>query len=78
MEHILCNHNLGHLEKHNIFTILWHGFRIGYSCETQLIATLQDLMKYRGKQIQVNMGILDLFNMSDIVPHSRLLSRLKH
>ncbi len=78
MEHIICKHILGHLEKYNILTILQHGFRSGFSCETQLIATLQDLMKYRDNKIQVEVVILDFSKAFDIVPHERLLYKLKH
>lgn len=49
MGHILCNHRQGLLE--NIFQ---HGFRRGSRHETQLIVTLQDIMKYRNKRIQVD------------------------
>jgi hypothetical protein len=51
MEHIIWKHILAHLEKYNILIILQHGFRTGFSCETQLIATLLDLMKYRDHKI---------------------------
>ena len=45
LEHIICKYILTHLEKYNILTSLNHGFRSGYSCETQLIVTLNDLLQ---------------------------------
>jgi hypothetical protein len=45
LEHIICKHILTHLENYNILTSLNHGFRSGYSCETQLIVTLNDLLQ---------------------------------
>ena len=42
-EHIICNHIVAHLEDHKILTDLQHGFRLGRSCETQLVTTFQDL-----------------------------------
>ena len=33
-----------HLKTNKILTNLNHGFRSGYSCETQLITTLNDLL----------------------------------
>ncbi len=78
MEHIICKHILGHLEKHNIHTILQHGFRIGFPCETKLIATLQDLMQYRDKTIQVEMAILDFSKTFDTMPHNKRVYKLKH
>ena len=78
MEHIICKHILTHLEKYDTLTILQHGFRTGFSCETQLIVTLHDLMKYRDKKIQVDMAILDFSKAFDTVPHNRLLCKLNH
>ncbi|KAL8615270.1 hypothetical protein ACOMHN_051762 [Nucella lapillus] len=37
LEHIICRNILTHLEKHDILTNLNHGFRSGYSCNTQLL-----------------------------------------
>ena len=34
LEHIICKHTLVHLDWNNILTSLNHGFRSGYSCET--------------------------------------------
>ncbi len=76
MEHVIYKHILGHLEKHNILTILQHGFRIRYSCETQLKATLQDLIQYRDKKIA--MAILDFSKTFDTVSGNKLLYKLKH
>ena len=45
LEHIICKHILKHLETNKILTSLNHGFRSGYSCETQLLTTLNDFMK---------------------------------
>ena len=50
MEHILCKHMLNHLDLHKILTHLQHGFRSGYSCETQLLVTLHDLMTQNNKK----------------------------
>jgi hypothetical protein len=43
LEHIICKHLLNHLDHHNVITSLIHGFRSGYSCETQLLVTMQTL-----------------------------------
>jgi hypothetical protein len=45
LEHIICKHILTHLEKYNFLTSLNHGFRSGYSCDTQMIVTLNDLLQ---------------------------------
>ena len=44
-EHIICSHMLKHFDKYNILTSLNHGFRSGYSTETQLLVTMHDLLQ---------------------------------
>ena len=58
LEHIICRHMLNHFEKYNILTSLNHGFRSGYSCETQLLVTIDDLVKHYDKGIQIHLGFL--------------------
>ena len=78
MEHIICRHMLNHLDLHQILTSLQHGFRNGYSCETQLLVTLHDLMKNRDSKVQTDIVILDFSKAFDTVPHDKLLLKLKH
>ena len=47
LEHIICKHFRTHLEQYGILTPLNHGFRAKFSCETQLLLTLQDLLLAR-------------------------------
>ncbi|XP_053403025.1 uncharacterized protein LOC128558204 [Mercenaria mercenaria] len=49
LEHIICKHILAHLENNHILTSLNHGFRSGYSCETQLVTTVHDLLSKTDK-----------------------------
>jgi hypothetical protein len=49
LEHIICRHLLKHLEKNKILTNLNHGFRSGYSCETQLITSINDFLQEHDK-----------------------------
>ena len=65
LEHIICRHILSHLEKHNILTPLQHGFRSGHSCESQLIITMDDIMRKYDKKKQVDMVILDFSKAFD-------------
>ena len=44
LEHIVCRHLLNHFDKYSILSSLNHGFRSGYSCETQLLVTINDFM----------------------------------
>ena len=59
LEHIICHHMLNHLDKHSVLTSLNHGFRSGYSCETQLVVTAHGLMSYYDQNRQVDTVILD-------------------
>ena len=69
LEHIICKHLLNHLERNNILTNLNHGFRSGFSCETQLLVTLNDFLHYRDKGHQTDVVILDFSKAFDTVPH---------
>jgi hypothetical protein len=78
LEHIVCKHILNHLEQHNILTSLQHGFRSGYSCETQLLITVHDIVQAFDKKKQTDMVILDFSKAFDTVPHDRLIQKLEH
>jgi hypothetical protein len=76
LEHIICRHLLKHLEKNKIPTNLNHGFRSGYSCETQLITTSNDFLQEHDKG-QVDIAILDFSKAFDTVPYDKLLHKLE-
>ena len=77
LEHIVCSHIRSHLDKHRVLSQLQHGFRSAYSCETQLLTTLHDLLSIRDKGVQVDIAVLDFSKALDKVPHRRLLSKLR-
>lgn len=76
LEHIICKHILHHLESNKILTSLNHGFRSGFSCETQLLTTTHDLLTSYDNGKQVDIAILDFSKAFDTVPHRKLLSKL--
>ncbi len=76
LEHIICKHLMTHLESNNILSNLNHGFRSGYSCETQLLTTLHDLFRSHDLGHQIDVAILDFSKAFDMVPHKRLLHKL--
>ena len=78
LEHIICGHLLKHLEKHSILTDRNHGFRSGYSTETQLLITMNDLLKLYDNKCQVDVAILDFSKAFDTVPHDKLLQKLEN
>ena len=65
-----------HFDKYKILTSLNHGFRSGYSTETQLLVTLHDLLKSHDKSVQTDIAILDFSKAFDTVPHDRLLHKM--
>jgi len=67
-----------HYEKHSILTELNHGFRSGFSCETQLLNTIKDLYTHFDKNTQVDIAFLDFSKAFDVVPHSKLMRKLEH
>ena len=65
-----------HLDKHQILCENQHGFRRNYSCETQLVNTMQDIASELDQKHQVNMIIMDFAKAFDKVPHQRLLLKM--
>ena len=76
LEHIICKHILDHLERNKILTSLNHGFRSGYSCETQLLTTVHDLLRHHDIGAQIDMAILDFSKAFDTVPYDKLLHKM--
>jgi len=76
MKHMICKHIHNHLEKYDILTSFQHGFRKAHSCETQLLLTVDDLMRSFDQKIQSNVAILDFSLAFDTVQHERLLGKL--
>ena len=68
---------LNHLDKHQVLTSLNHGFRSGYSCETQLVVTTHDLLNYYDQNKQMDTVILDFSKAFDTMPHRKLLHKLE-
>ena len=44
MEHVIASQLMGHLNLNNILHSLQHGFGDKHSCETQLLALVQELV----------------------------------
>ena len=77
LEHILCSQIRDYLDKHGIITPYQHGFRQKLSCESQLLVTTHDLLKRLDKREDVDIAILDFSKAFDVVPHERLLRKLR-
>lgn len=76
-EHIVCSHVRAHLGTYNILSWFQHGFRAMYSCETQLLTTIQDLLTTRDRGTQLDVAVLDFSKAFDKVPHQPVAA-LRH
>ena len=77
-ERIIHSSIMSHLEGNSILTDAQHGFRSKRSCETQLIATVQDLARNMSDGKQTDAILLDFAKAFDKAPHRRLLNKLHY
>ena len=78
MEHVLCSHLSNHLEINNILTPHQHGFRKGFSTETQLISVLDDWLSSLDKQTRTDVLLIDFSKAFDSVSHQRHVVKLNY
>jgi hypothetical protein len=53
-----------------------HGFRPGYSCESQVITVCQDIADSLDNGGRIDAIIIDFSKAFDLVPHDRLLMKI--
>ena len=53
-----------------------HGFRQGYSCESQVITVCQDIADSLDKGDKIDAIIVDFSKAFDLVPHGRLIAKI--
>ena len=78
MEHIIFHSIMDHLNIHNIINPNQHGFRPGFSCNTQLMLLVDDILKAMDNHLQVDLVLLDFSKAFDTVAHKKLLHKLSH
>jgi len=76
MEHIIHSCVCRFLVDNQILTPRQHGFRSGYSCETQLVLSIDDWAKFLDSGLRTDVAIFDFAKAFDYVPHLRLLSKI--
>lgn len=76
MEHVIYTEIMKFLDSNKYFHPSQHGFRKGFSCETQLAAFLHDLHTNLDTNLQTDAIFLDFAKAFDKVPHQRLLLKL--
>ena len=67
-----------HLEKYSILSKLQHGYRNGYSTETQLLKVIDLFAKSLENNAQTDSIFLDFSRAFDTVPHERLLLKMNY
>lgn len=77
LEHIVYSSMCKFLEENNILTPRQHGFRPGFSCETQLTAAIDDWARALNSGIRTDIAIFDFSKAFDSVPHRRLKEKIK-
>ena len=53
-----------------------HGFRPGYSCDSQIITNCQDISNSLDEASRLDSIIIDFSKAFDLVPHDRLLKKI--
>lgn len=76
LEHIIYTNLISHLQGNNFFHPTQHGFRTGYSCDTQLVEFTHDIATSINHGSQVDCVFLDFRKAFDSVSHTLLLQKL--
>ena len=76
LEHIVCHELHKHFDNNNVLTNVNHGFRAGFSCETQLTIAFNDFVLNTENNTQTDIAILDFSQAFDTVPQCKLLHEL--
>lgn len=76
LENIIYTNLMNHLQSNNFFSPLQHGFRAGFSCDTQLVEFTHDIAASINSGLQVDCIFLDFQKAFDSVSHVLLLQKL--
>ena len=76
MDYVLVSHISKHLDRYGILNDSQHGFWRARSCETQLIAFIDDHTKEMQGGGQTDVIVMDVSKAFDKVPHNGLLYKL--
>ena len=78
LEHIIPRYIMEHLNANIILDTNQFGFRVGHSCEQQLISMIEEIQSAMDCRRQVDVIFLDFQKAFDTVPHQQLLKKLNH
>jgi len=74
----VCHSIRAYLDNNAILSVFQHGFRSGFSCDSQLLSTVHDLLSCFDRNKQVDVAVLNFSKAFNVVPHRRLLGKLCH
>ena len=75
-EHLFADYINSCFNKINFIFRGQHGFRAGYSCESQLASLAQEISQAVDERDQIDVIFLDFKKAFDVVPHYQLCSKL--
>jgi len=76
MDHVIASYVREVWDKNKWLYEGQHGFRPGYSCESQLITVCQDIANSRDNGERINAIVIDFSKAFDLVSHDRLLMKI--
>ena len=76
LEHVISGYLRQVWDKNDWVYDGQHGFRPGYSCESEVIMVCQDIADSLDEGFGINAIIIDFPKAFDLVPHDRLLAKL--
>ena len=77
LEHVIASYLRQVWDKNDWLFERQHGFRPGYSCESQVISICQDIADSLDDGDNIDAIIVDFSKAFDLVPHGRLLTKKK-
>ena len=76
LEHVIASYIRQVWEENDWLYEGQHGFRSGFSCESQVITVYQDIADSLDVGIRVDAIVVDFSKAFDVVPHGRLLEKI--
>jgi hypothetical protein len=76
MEHVIASYLRQVWDKNDWLYEGQHGFRPGYSCESQVITVCQDIAGSLDNGDMIDAITVDFSKAFDLVPHGRLLTKI--
>jgi hypothetical protein len=76
MEHVIAGYLRQVWEMSGWLNEGQHGFRPGYSCESQVVTVCHDIMDSLDMRVRTDAIIIDFSKGFDLVPHDRLLMKI--